>query len=130
MLNNENKFHEKLDVYYGSLPMYLREDCLRAFKSLREKGRTYEWIYTAVSKKEIAHWEERGFGLLFSEDYQSEIDKALEEKAARAAKILESTKGWEEKPSEVVYWTPQPASEWKKDWEKRMTKKKKLWDIH
>ena len=37
--------------------------------------------------------------------------------------------GYNKEP-EVVYWTPPSDKEWRESWEKRMNKKKKLWDIH
>lgn len=37
--------------------------------------------------------------------------------------------GYNKEP-EVVYWIPPIDKEWEKEWENRMTRKKKLFDIH
>ena len=49
-----------------------------SIKQLREQGRSWEWIRTALEKKSLDVWQNKGLGMLFKGTFPNEIDNELE----------------------------------------------------
>jgi hypothetical protein len=72
---------EAIKAYIVSLEdPKLEQDWLRAMNKLRKENpkATFPWLLKALTIKDKINWKTYGFGLLFDEGYQAQVDKILE----------------------------------------------------
>lgn len=80
--------------YIESLPGDARFIGETAVKEMRGKGCTWEWLETALNIKSKDEWAQYGFGLFFTDSFQAQVQKKLQQKKAQGNNSI-----WiEEKP--------------------------------
>lgn len=89
-MNNKDYYNELVKINFGERQSEYQD----ALKRLANSGKSWKWLHYAIMPK-VDAFREKGFGLLFTQSYQNEVDdkiRAEQEKKRMADELWEKNK--------------------------------------
>ena len=68
---------EKVQEYISKLDSETQELAQKAIRDMRQEGKKWSWIITALEIKQPQEWEKWGFGLMFNDTFRAQVEKKL-----------------------------------------------------
>ena len=81
--------------YSAYLPTHMQKEFLLQVRKLVKDGVSYEWIYRALTNKDVEDWCRYGFGLLWKKEYRAQITKLIETEKRQIDGIDVDSLSWE-----------------------------------
>ena len=75
-------YTNKIEKYISKLTKERQNAFLESASQLYEKGKTNQWILAALSLKEPKDWNKWGFGLMFTESFEEDVEIKVNEENA------------------------------------------------
>lgn len=75
-------YTKKIEKYISNLTKERQSNFIESAIQLYEKGKTNQWILAALTLKDYKDWNKWGFGLMFTESFEEDVDIKVNEENA------------------------------------------------